>query len=145
MDQRKRRALAARVERLFDDSALPVVPLEDYLDGNSDDASLGKGMRRDFNLAEYAAVLRDVGRRSDVTEVFVQVHELPDLDEPADDGMWAQANVVFVITSMGTEELERLMPSLAPRFVHVGWNVQPGVRVPAIELPAFRPLRVVLG
>ena len=108
MDYGARKQVVTQVLTLLDaGDMLPSVPLDDYLSGNTDDASLGKGMARDFNLNDYADSLRALAARPEVTEIWVEVHELPDVSEPADDDMWAQAFKVHVVTSLSTEAVRR--------------------------------------
>lgn len=144
MDLELRRKFVQHVLASLDANELPLVALETYLRGNTDDTSLGRGMRGPEGLQAYATVLRQVRARPDVDEVFVEVHEVPDPDEPEDDGMWASAFVVHVVTSATPDEIGRDVSSLNPRWVGQGWHARDDVVVP--ELPPTRHVvRIDLG
>lgn len=144
MDLELRRRLVERVLASLDANELPLVALETYLRGNTDDMSLGRGMRGPQGLHAYATVLRQVRARTDVVEVFVEVHEVPDPDEPEDDEIWASAFVVHVVTSATPDEIGREVASLGPRWVGQGWQQPDDVVVP--ELPPNRHVvRIDLG
>ena len=131
---------------MYERGVLPAVSLETYLTGNTDDQSLGSGMRADFDLPRYACALRSLAKQKDVSHVFVEVRELPDLGEPEDQGMWAQALIVHVVTTLSTQDVRAQLAQLEPRSVDEGWCAAPGVEPPLAEIPAsFRVVRVDLS
>jgi hypothetical protein len=91
--------------------------------------------------------LNEIRRRSEVQDVFLELTEIPDPDEPQDDGIWPTVSAAFVITSAPLAHVQEWMSALHPRALNEGWCVEPGVKVPIAEAElrtGMRPIRVWL-
>ncbi len=102
----------------------PVVGLDEFFDGNSDDYSIapndvGYGHP---GLATFHAVLSEIRRKPEVQDVLIAILECPDADEPADAKMWPAAGFVYILTSAGEAEVEGWTASLKPAGVGEGWS-----------------------
>ena len=132
MDRDARKRLIDKALSLIDSASLVAVPAEEFFAGNTDDWSFGRHMQtsRDIPVAQYAGVFRSVAARPDVQAVYVQVHEVPDDEDPEERDMWPSAFVVFVITSAPASEVEAWLRPLEPRQADADWQPIPGVTVP---------------
>ena len=150
MDVDARRRLVEKALAIIDDgNTLLVVSLEEFFVGNTDEASIGVNLvpEQHIGLNGYRRVLESIHERPDVQDVFLELTEIPDLDEPADDGIWPTACVAFIVTSAALSEVKEWVEPLYPRSVDEGWNVQAGVKVPLPDadlLTGMRPVRVWL-
>jgi hypothetical protein len=145
MDRDTRKRLIDKALALMDSGSVVAVPADEYFAGNTDDWSFGRHMQtsRDIPVAEYAAAFRAIGARPDVEAVYVQVHEVPDDEDPEERAMWPSAFVVFVLTSAPAGEVAGWLRPLEPRYADADGQPAPGVAVPWPEPPAgMRPVLV---
>lgn len=148
MDMERRRRLIEKAMALGEESILPIVPMEDFFDGNTDDRSMGRGMQtsRDIPIREYHEVFRSIRDRPDVQEVLVVINDLPDDRFAEDRETWPQTHVVNILTSAPVAEVEKWIEQLEPRWVGEGW-CYPDSKRPLSEsdlLPGMRPVCVEL-
>jgi hypothetical protein len=150
MDPNARRRLIEKTLAMLEEgSALPAVSLEDFFEGNTDEASIGVNLSKEnhIGLAGFRRTLSDIRERPDVQGVFVEVTEIPEPDEKADADIWPTACVAFVVTSAPRSDVTEWVASLHPRDISEGWCVQPGVKTPIADAdlsPGMRPVRVWL-
>jgi hypothetical protein len=150
MDRERRRRLIDRTIALWEDSALPAVPMDEFFEGNTNDRSMGRGIQtsRGIPISEYHEVFRWIRDRPDVQEVFVLINELPDDEFPEDRKRWPQAHIVNIITSAPVAEVEKWFEQLEPRWVDECWGYpDSGLKPPLSEselLPGMRPVCVEL-
>ena len=145
MDRDARKRLIDKALTLIEGGALVAVPAEEYFAGNTDEMSFGRHVQtsRDIPVAEYAAAFRMIAARPDVSAVYVQIHEVPDDDDPEEREMWPSAFVIFVITSAPASEVEAWLRALEPRYADAEWHPAQDVAVPWPEPPAgMRPVLV---
>lgn len=150
MDVEARRRLVEKALAIIEDgNTLLAVSLDEFFEGNSDEASIGVNLvpEQHVGLSGYRRALESIRRRPDVQDVFLELTEIPDLNEPADDVIWPTACVAFIVTTAALPEVKEWVDPLYPRSVEEGWCVQPGVKVPLPDaglLPGMRPVRVWL-
>jgi hypothetical protein len=136
MDQIARRKLIESINEILDnDDTLPVVTLADFFTGNTDEGCVGVNLLEEDHpgFDAYRDVLEGIAARPDVRGVYIEVTEIPDLDEEDDDDIWPTACVAFVITSASLEAVQEWTKTLHPREVSPGWCVNPGIKVPVAE------------
>src|SRR5436305_1021206 len=102
----RRMLLEKAIAMLEEGQTLPAVPMEEFFDGNTDDRSIGVNLtpEQHIGLEGFHRVLREIKDRPDVQDVFIELTEVPDPDDEADDDIWATASVAFIITSATTQE-----------------------------------------
>ncbi len=151
MDMQKRRRFIEKIEGLVQELTLPIVPMDDFFDGNTDDRSMGRGMQtsRDIPIREYHEVFRSIRDQPDVQEILVLINEVPDDRFAADRETWPQAHVVVVLTSVPAAEVAKWIEQLEPRWAGEGWCYPDlaGWKQPLSEfdlLPGMRPVCVEL-
>jgi hypothetical protein len=150
LDPAARRQLIEKVLAMLEEgSTLPAVPLEDFFEGNTDEASIGVNLPKEkhIGLAGFQRILTSIGARPDVQGVFLELTEIPYPDEEADADIWPTACVAFVITSASLSDVSEWVAALHPRDISEGWCVQPGVKTPMADADltlGMRPVRVWL-
>jgi len=145
----RRRLIKKALGILDQGSTLLTVSLDDFFDGNTDEASIGVNLPVDqhIGLAGYRSVLSEISQRSEVQGVFLELTEIPDPDDEADAGIWPTACVALVVTSASLADVTEWVTALRPRDVSEGWCVRPGVKPPVIDSdlrPHMRAVRVWL-
>ncbi len=131
---------------LNQEGTLLTVSLDEFFDGNTDEASIGVNLSEDDHpgLEAFRNTLTSIRDRLDVRDVFLELTEIPDPDDRQDDGIWPTACVAFVVTSAPLDQVEEWVAPLHPRDVSEGWCVQPGIKTPLSDadlLPGMRPIR----
>ena len=150
MDKNARRRLISRTLTLLDGGdTLPTVTVDEFFDGNDDEDSIGVNLPGDkhIGLNGFRHVLTSIRDRPDVQDVFLELTEVPDPDEPLDDEIWPTACVAFVVTSASLEDVKDWVTILHPRDVSEGWNVRAGIKTPIDKgamKAGMRPVRVWL-
>ena len=148
MESDARRRLIEKALLILDEGKiLLAVPLNEFFDGNTDEASIGVNLpaNKHIGLAGFRRVLFGIRDRPDVQGVFLELTEIPDPDEEQDDGIWPTACVAFVITSAPLDRVGEWAAPLHPREISEGWCVQPGVKTPLADTglqPDMRPVRI---
>jgi hypothetical protein len=115
MDQQKRRALIERIKQigLPDETGIPLVPLEDFFEGNDDLGSIGCNLMDHPGIEFFYEHLKAIRNRANVTNVLVGVYEL----EESDYTMWPFSETVYVITSENPESVFDWFAPLQPDSV----------------------------
>jgi hypothetical protein len=111
-------------------AAPPVVELDDYFVGNTDEDSIAPnqiGYGRP-SLADFYAVLKTIRDRSDVQAVLVGIHD--DWAEAQD--IWPAGDSIYIYTSARRSTVEGWVVGLAADGVLSGW---PRGRHPAAPEP----------
>lgn len=136
MDQTARRKLIETANEILErDDTLLVVPLKDFFNGNTDEGCIGVNLSEDQHIGfeGFRTVLEGIQARPEVSGVYIELTEIPDVDEEDDDDIWPTACVAFVITSAPLETVTEWTKTLHPREICFGWNVNPGIKVPVPE------------
>ena len=150
MDPNARRRLIEKTLAMLEEgSTLPAVSLEDFFEGNTDEASIGVNLPKEnhIGLAGFQRTCWAIRERPDVQSVFLELTEIPEPDEEADAQIWPTACVAFVVTSAPLSDVSEWVATLHPRDISEGWCVQPGVKTPLADAdlsPGMRPVRVWL-
>jgi hypothetical protein len=146
MDHTARRRLVTKVtEMLEEGNTLPLVLIDDFFEGNTDQQSIGVNLLPDqhIGLAGFRRVLESVRSKPEVKSVYLELTEIPILDDPGDDEIWPTACAAFVITQASLEDVRQWVAPLHPRDVCLGWCVKEGVAVPVAEADLQPGLRIV--
>jgi hypothetical protein len=130
-------------------NVLPAVTLDEFFRGNTDAQSIGVNLpaAKHTGLDGFRRVLKGIRARPEVQDVFLELTEIPDPDEPEDEDIWPTACVAFIVTSAALGQVRDWVADLHPRDISKGWNVKRGVRTPLAkkDLKAgMRPVRVWL-
>ena len=150
MDADARQRLIEKALTILEEgSTLLAVSLDDFFEGNTDDASIGVNLSEDkhIGLAGFRRLLSGVGERANVQGIFLELTEIPDPDDEAAAEIWPTACVAFVVTSAPIAEVAEWVAPLHPRDINEGWCIQPGVKPPLSDAdlrPGMRPVRVWL-
>jgi hypothetical protein len=145
----RRRIIEAAIGILDEGDRLLAVPLDVFFEGNTDEQSMGVNVpaAKHPGLAGFRRLLEEIRDRGDVQEIFIELTEIPLLDDEEEKEMWPIASVAFVITSAPLAEVRSWVKPLHPRDVSEGWNVQAGVKTPLTERQlqtGMRPVRIWL-
>jgi hypothetical protein len=100
--------LLARIEALGGDEAYPVVPLDVFFEGNSDEASIGPNLQPHPGISTFHQALADIRSRPEVADVVLQVSEVPGDDE------WPFAEAAYVVTTTTAEQVHGWAGELQP-------------------------------
>lgn len=100
--------LLAAIERLGGEATKPVVPIELFLDGNEDEASIAPNVRRHPGMERFRDVLGELLLRGEVADVVAQIDEV--LDPPE----WPYVPAIYVITSAPPHQVARWTGELEP-------------------------------
>ncbi len=100
--------LLATIDRLGGHGAHPVVPIELFLDGNDDTASIAPNLRRHPGMELFSEVFGEMLARGEVHDVLAQIDEV--LDPPE----WPYVPAVYVITTAPPHQIARWAGELEP-------------------------------
>ncbi|UBF28124.1 hypothetical protein K9N68_09685 [Kovacikia minuta CCNUW1] len=140
----KRNRLIAKImpqyDMVSDFAVLPVVPLDDFFDGNWDEWSFAN--RRAGHdippLQECYQILAKIRDRPDVQDVLIAIHESPEADEPLDDEIWPDSDTVYVLASFTEDEFVQMTKQLVPDDAYLGtWSCRTGIKPPLA--PELKP------
>lgn len=115
----------------FPDGPLPVVSIDDFFAGNSDDASIAANLGDQHpGVAKFHSVLRSIREEPWVQEVLVEIQEISD-DTPSG---WPYSDRVYIIATASMTVIEGLVRPLKPTLIDTGFahGVPPAA-------PALRP------
>jgi len=133
----KRNKLIEKIIAQYDsgagDEVLPVVPLDEFFDGNWDEHCLAPN-KVDYGrppLQECYRILREIRDRPDVQGVLVAIHETPYADEPEDFDIWPDSDTVYVLTSCKRDEVAAWVEPLKVDDIGDNWSCNTGKKPPA--------------
>jgi hypothetical protein len=101
-------AVHRRIEELGGAEAQPVVPLDLFLEGNDDEASIAPNLPAHPGMETFRCVLREIDARPEVADVVVGISEVTFEEE------WPYADRVYVITSATGREVHGWARQLEP-------------------------------
>ncbi len=96
---------------------LPVVPLEDFFSGNSDEGSIGCNLLPHPGLHTFFAVLRAIRSQPNVQDVLVEIYEVDEHDADT----WPFSERVYILSSATREEVAGWMVPVQPDEVDEGF------------------------
>ena len=91
-----------------------LVLIDQFFDGNEDEASIGCNLSEHPGMATFREILTSLEARADVEAVYAHISEL----DPGE-GEWPFADTVWVVGSITQAELATLMAPLTPDEVEV--------------------------
>ncbi len=113
-----------RSQHVGDDGMRPVVALEDFFEGNSDEGSIGCNLTPHPGVARFYDVLRDIRNRHDVQNVLVGITEdMGDEEFPFSD-------TIYVLTTAAPREIADAAAPLEAELI-------PQRDMPPAHLPAI--------
>lgn len=115
MNLEKRNKLIAKINAQYDEgTGLPVLQLDEFFDGNSDECSLAANQVGEAcpTIKEMWGTLREIRDRDDVVDVLLGIHECPEADDEDDFDMWVQAEYVYIYTSASKSDVVEWTRSL---------------------------------
>jgi hypothetical protein len=126
-------AIMAQYDAGADGQVMPVVPLDDFFDGNWDEHSLAPNMVGYGRppLQECYRILREIRDRPDVQDVLVAIHETPYADDAEDVDIWPDSDTVYIVTTCSREEVARWAAPLKPDDIGNDWFCNTGKKPPA--------------
>ena len=112
MDEAKCKSLK---EELGAQSQPPVVPIQQFFDGNDDTASIGCNLPEHPGMETFRDILTGLLKRPDVDAVYAQIAEI----DPGE-GYWPFTDTIFVVGGIAVEALHEALAPLEPDDVWVG-------------------------
>lgn len=114
----KRNAL---VQKLSAEPGLPILPIEEFFDGNHDLRSIGCNLNPHPGIGAFRSVFARVAGRPDVDAVYAQIAEID-----AGFESWPFTDTVIVVGSISREALAGELATLEPD--EVGASDDPEIR-----------------
>jgi hypothetical protein len=106
MDAKKRDDLKAKLSAQAEPM---IVPIDEFFDGNDDEASIGCNLFEHPGIDVFRRILLDIRGRTDVVAVYAQISEV---DPGAD--YWPFADWVFVVGTISQHDLAHALAPLQP-------------------------------
>lgn len=103
---------AAKCQRLkaeLSAQEAPAVPIEQYFDGNDDEASIGCNLMEHPGMDAFRDVLVGLTKRPDVEAVYAMIGEL----DPGEE-FWPFTDTVLVFGQIAPDELKEALRKLEP-------------------------------
>ncbi len=99
----------------------PVVPIDLYFEGNSDEECIapnqfGEGRP---NISEMYAIFKSISARSNVHHVLVGLHD--DWDDTTFPDQWPPAESIHIYTTASPQDVERWITNLKSDGLSTGW------------------------
>ena len=116
----KRRALIDKVKSqgLGDvEGPLPVVSLEEFLEGNEDLGSIGCNLTEHPGIRFFFGHLQMIRSRPDVQDVLIEIMEI---DEDSSWAPWPFSERVYILTEASSDGVMEWLKPLQPDEVEVG-------------------------
>lgn len=110
----------------------PIVTVEEFFEGNADEASIGCNLSKHPGLARFYEVLRAIRDRSDVQDVWVEIWEVMEGEDE-----WPFAERIYILSEAQREEVASWLVDLQPDEIDEGWSAGPPARAPEL-LPGMR-------
>lgn len=92
-----------------DAKTAPIVSLEDFFEGNTDEGSIGCNLLEHPGIETFYNVLLKIREQENVQDVFI---EIMDIEE--DDDYWAFSERLYILTSVDQETVEKWVSELEP-------------------------------
>lgn len=99
-----------------DAEVAPIVSVEDFFIGNTDESSIGCNLMEHPGLQHFYEVLITIRIKEEVQNVFVEIMEL---EEGSD---WAFSERIYVLTRADQGEVEEWIQSLYPSEIETGYQ-----------------------
>ena len=93
-----------------DAEVAPIVSVEDFFTGNTDESSIGCNLMKHPGLQHFYEVLTMIRNKEEVQDVFVEIMEL---EEGSD---WAFSERIYILTSASQGEVEEWVGLKSFRF-----------------------------
>ncbi|MBO9128519.1 hypothetical protein [Bacillus sp. 165] len=96
--------------------AAPIVNLEDFFEGNTDEGSIGCNLLDHPGIKKFYDVLINIREKANVQGVFVEIMEM-------EDGVdyWAFSERVYILTNAENSSVEEWVTDLEPSEVDEGY------------------------
>lgn len=106
-----RKQLAEKIyEQGYPDAVTPpIVSLEDFFDGNSDEGSIGCNLLEHPGIETFYNILLKIRERENVQDVLIEIMEIED-----DEDYWAFSERLYILTSADSEAVESWVNVLKP-------------------------------
>ncbi|WP_129690660.1 hypothetical protein [Gottfriedia acidiceleris] len=96
--------------------AAPIVNLEDFFEGNTDEGSIGCNLLDHPGIKKFYDVLINIREKANVQDVFVEIMEIED-----DVDYWAFSERVYILTNADNSLVEEWVKDLEPSEVDEGY------------------------
>jgi hypothetical protein len=102
---------------MADRHAYPVVSLEDFVEGNADDGSIGCNLQGSdrLKIPDWFKALKDIRDRPRIQDVLMEINQVDDGDA------WPFSDCIYIITSASEEQVESWVKALHPDEVAEGY------------------------
>jgi hypothetical protein len=96
----------------------PVVSLEDFFEGNTqDDGSIASNLPDHPGGIRFYEILRAIRERANVQDVLIEIKMVED-DDPNPQGWWPYSDGIFILTSASRQEVEDWLTPIQPDEIH---------------------------
>ncbi|WP_053366253.1 hypothetical protein [Bacillus sp. FJAT-27245] len=99
-----------------EEETAPIVTLEDFFEGNSDESSIGCNLMEHPGIETFYGVLRNIREKDNVQDVFVEIMELEDDEED-----WPFSERIYILTNAEIELVEDWVKILEPSELDEGY------------------------
>lgn len=105
----------------------PLVPVEEFFAEGVTERAIGNSRIARFGVHAFAALLREIERRDDVSDVAIEI------DDDFDDG-WPHCDYIFVATAGGADDVARLFAAIPPDTILRAGELGPWVKARTIRI-----------
>jgi hypothetical protein len=98
----------------------PVVSLEDFFEGNSQQNSIAVNLDEHPGLEFFYTRLKEIRSRSDVQDILVNIYDLSDIIFSSENG-WPYSENVHILTSAPKSTVEKWAEELLSDGAGEGW------------------------
>ena len=102
-----------------------LLTVDEFFDGNNDEASIAPNLIEKPNVAEYFKVLKNLSDNPKVNATFVKLNEVMIYDNgKLNDNEWFFADMIYVIGDLTKEEIKEATKSLKPDEVEYDSEIE---------------------
>lgn len=116
VDTTKRNILVKKYDLLnFPNNNQPILlTIDEFFDGNNDEASIAPNLSKKPNILEYFATLKKLNDNPKTVTAFVEIKDVMLYDGKLDDNEWFYTDIIYIIGDLTKEEITEATKHLIP-------------------------------
>lgn len=117
VDKIKRDALVVKYDLLnFSNQTKPIyLPLDEFFDGNNDDASIAPNLNTKLKVSEYYKILKNIQNDKKVIGAFAELKDVMIYENnQLNDNEWFYTDVIYFVGDLTKEEIAKRVKKLKP-------------------------------
>ncbi|UWG96253.1 hypothetical protein LPY66_15355 [Dehalobacter sp. DCM] len=95
--------------------SLPVVSLEDFFEGNTDESSIGCNLLDHPGIEKFYSVLMTLRDKDCVQDILVEIYEV-------EEDYWPFSERVYILSNLSIEEVSNFISDLQPSDIGEGYQ-----------------------